>query len=136
MPVYDFKCPEGHHFERFVKLENFDQPQLCFCGEKAQRLISAPMFTVDNTDYPCPITGERISSRHQHEENLRKHDCRVLESGEVEANQKNREAAEAAFDKSIENSVERELSNWGSDKMEKLANELTNGNVDLRVERC
>lgn len=135
MPMYDFRCKAGHVFERFVRLEHFDQPQRCNCEEEASRLISAPMFSVDHTDYSCPVTGQRISSKHQHEENLRQHDCRVLETGEKEANQKFRQEAEAQFDKTIEDSVERELSTWGSDKMEQLSNELVNGKVDLKIER-
>ena len=135
MPMYDFKCQAGHRFERMVPLAEFDQVQSCQCGEPAQRLISAPLFTVDNTGYTCPVTGSWIGSKHQHEENLKVHGCRVLETGEKEANLKKRQEAEAQFDKSIEDSVEKELSTWGSDKMEKLANELVNGKVDLQYER-
>lgn len=135
MPMYDFKCEAGHKFERMVRLVNYGELQHCNCGELATRQISAPQFTVDSTDYSCPVTGRRIASKHEHEENLKRTDSRVLEPGEKEANQKNREAAESAFDKTIEDSVERELSSWGSDKMEKLSNELVNGNVDLKIER-
>lgn len=135
MPLYDFRCSSGHLFERFVALTDFNQQQFCSCGSEAARLISAPMFSVDQTEYSCPITGERISSKHQHEENLKRHDCRVLEPGEKESNLRKRQDAEAQFDKSLENSIEKELSNWGSDKMEKLANELVNGKVDLQYER-
>lgn len=135
MPLYDFRCEAGHKFERTVRLINYGEPQHCDCGSVAQRLISAPMFSVDHTSYSCPVTGQPITSKHQHEENLRKTNSRVLEPGEKESNQKSREAAESAFDKSIENSVEKELSTWGSAKMERLTNELVNGKADVKVER-
>lgn len=135
MPMYDFKCREGHYFERMVPLKAFHSKQYCQCGEEASRQISAPMFRVDNTGYNCPITGNWIGSRHQHEENLKKHDCRVLEPGEKEQSQKFREAAEAQFDKTIEDSVERELSTWDSGKLEQLSNELVNGKLDVAIER-
>ncbi len=135
MPLYDFKCSANHKFERMVALKDFAEPQICHCGQPAQRLISAPLFSVDNTGYTCPVTGSWIGSKHQHEENLKIHGCRVLETGEKEANLKKRQEAEAEFDKSIEQSVEKELSTWGSDKMEKLTNELVNGKVDLQIER-
>lgn len=135
MPLYDFKCEAGHKFERMVRLTEYGATQHCACRAIAHRQISAPMFSVDKTDYTCPVTGRPITSKHQHEENLKQTGSRVLEPGEKELNQKNREAAEAEFDKTIETSVERELSTWGSDKMESLSNELVNGNVDLKIER-
>lgn len=136
MPLYDFRCDEGHRFERFVKLENFADPQNCSCGAAAERVISAPMFTVDNTGYNCPITGKWIGSKKAHEDNLKRHDCRVLETGEKDANEAKRAAQERAFDKAIEDSVEKELSTWDSAKMETLSNELVNGKVEAVVERA
>lgn len=136
MPLYDFICQNEHRFERFVKLENFEAAQECACGAPARRAISAPMFTVDQTGYNCPITGKWIGSKRAHEENLKKHDCRVLETGEKEANETRRQAAEKQFDKTIEDTVEKELSTWSSDKMEKLSNELVNGKVEAVIERA
>lgn len=54
MPLYDFRCAEGHKFERFVTLANFALPQACECGAKAKRVISAPMVRSDTID---PIRG-------------------------------------------------------------------------------
>lgn len=39
MPMYDFRCADGHDFERMVLLADFDQKQACQCGATAQRLI-------------------------------------------------------------------------------------------------
>lgn len=135
MPLYDFRCEAGHRFERMVALADFDLSQECRCGKVSQRLISAPRFSVDKTDYTCPVTGKWIGSKHAHEENLRIHDCRVLESGEKEINAQSRKQADEAFDKSLEDSIDRELSTWDSAKMESLSNELVNGGVDLSLSR-
>lgn len=54
MPLYDFSCPEGHRFERFVPLARFDDPQRCACGGGAVRLISTPAI---RSDYIAPIRG-------------------------------------------------------------------------------
>jgi putative FmdB family regulatory protein len=47
MPLYDFKCGEGHKFERFVPLSDFASPQRCECGAPSQRLVSAPAVISD-----------------------------------------------------------------------------------------
>lgn len=54
MPLYDFKCPEGHRFDRVVRLAEFDLMQNCPCGRGAERVISAPRILSDHID---PIRG-------------------------------------------------------------------------------
>lgn len=135
MPLYDFKCQCGERFERFVPLANFSDPQECACGQPATRVISAPMFTVDATGYTCPVTGDWIGSKHQHRENLAKHDCRVLETGEHEAAAARRAKDDELLDKAIDQTVEREFEALPSDKKEQLSNELLNGKLDIAVER-
>lgn len=136
MPLYDIRCQSsGEVFERFIKLEKFEEVIICACGAAASRVISSPLFTVDNTDYTCPVTGRWIGSKKEHENNLRQHDCRVLESGEKEAARARREAANNELDKKIEETVEREIEGYSSAKKEQLHNELINGKVDLAVER-
>ncbi len=134
MPLYDFKCSEGHIFERFVKLEDFDLLQHCSCHAPSVRVISTPMFTVDHTGYSCPVTDRWIGSKHEHRENLKLTGCRVLEAGETEASQRARAKAEAELDSRVDQTVEREWDSMPSAKREKIANELTSG-VDLAVVR-
>lgn len=47
MPLYDFRCERGHHFERFVLLRDFSRRESCDCGSDANRLISAPLVMSD-----------------------------------------------------------------------------------------
>ena len=134
MPLYDFQCQCGEHFERHVKLEDFEEQQFGACGLPATRVISAPRFSVENVGYDCPITGKWIGSKREHEENLKQHGCRVLETGETEQAKKFRQAEEAQFDAKIEETVEKQWDQLPSAKKEKLANELLGG-ADLAVER-
>jgi putative FmdB family regulatory protein len=135
MPTYDFRCTNNHRFERVLKLAEYDTPQECPCGASANRLISPPRVIVtENVHYRCPITEEVISSKHAHEENLRRHDCHVLEAGEKELNERRRvEETEKVYSK-IEEDVERVLDQMPSDKKEVLAKELSVG-ADVSVER-
>lgn len=136
MPLYDFRCDSNHTFERFVPLEKFEEQQECACGAPAHRLISTPMFSVDNTGYSCPITGDWIGSKRQHQENLARHGCRVLETGETEAAKSRKAREEAEFEKRVEETVEREIEAMPSNKREQLHNELVNGKLDISVERA
>jgi putative FmdB family regulatory protein len=41
MPTYEYRCPRGHHFERFQKISDPPEADCPSCGEPAERLISA-----------------------------------------------------------------------------------------------
>lgn len=136
MPLYDIRCNRsGQTFERMIKLKDFEAPIYCACNSSAARLISKPRFTVDQTDYACPVTGKRIASKHEHEENLKQQNCRVLEPGETESATKKRAADDEVLDKKIEETVEREIEAYSSEKKEKLHNELVHGGLDVEVVR-
>lgn len=136
MPLYELKCCAGHRSERFIPLANFSDPIICDCGQSARRSISAPMFSVDNTGYTCPVTGDWIGSKAAHRENLAKHGCRVLETGETEQVKARRLEEDRRLDKAIEDTVEKTIESWDSGKKESLHNELVNGKLDLQVSRA
>lgn len=136
MPLYDIRCTEGHVSEAFIPLEKFEEPIFCACHSPAQRLISAPMFTVEGVGYNCPISGKWIGSKREHRENLAQHDCRVLETGETELSRQARKRSDDQLDKAIEDTVEREFEAMPSAKKEQLSNELVNGKLDLAVTRA
>ncbi len=43
---------------------------------------SGPILLRDYGAYDCPVTGRPVEGRAAHAENLRRHDCRLLEKGE------------------------------------------------------
>ena len=92
------------------------------------------MVHVSKIEYRCPITNEPITTKQQHENNLAKHGCRVLETGEVEQAKRKRLESERELDKKIESEVERLVETMPSKKREKLANEIASG-VDLTTMR-
>ena len=135
MPVYDICCEAGHVSEVFIPLTEFNRPIFCTCNAPARRLISAPMFAVDNTGYSCPITGKWISSKREHLDNLRRHDCRVLETGEHEAAAARRRADDEALERAVDATVERTVEELPSAKKEQLYAEITRGGLDVEVAR-
>ena len=135
MPVYSYKCPSCQSaFDRFRKLAEYDSPQTCDCGTVAAKQLAAPAVRGDYAGYSCPVTGQWIEGRRAHEENLRRHGCRVLEPGETESARRNHAAAEAEFDHQIEQTAEQLVAGLPSQKLEKLASEMQSG-VTATVER-
>lgn len=134
MPLYDFKCGQGHKFELFVPLANFDMVQFCSCGMPAVRLVSAPAIAVENVEYTCPVTGTPILSKRAHEDNLKRHNCILAEPGLEQELNSRRKAKDAEFEKSIDETVEKEWDGYSGEKREALAKELLHG-ADLLVER-
>lgn len=138
MPTYDYKCPKGHVHSHWSLIKNYKPVIACpQCSEAAIRHItSAPMGFVQGNypAYACPITGKIIDGRKAHEENLARHDCRILETGETEQTKARRLAEEVAFDKAVEATAEEFVEKLPSAKREQLGRELESG-ADVTVAR-
>lgn len=137
MPLYDIRCMEsGKSFERHIPLADFEKPIECACGAPAIRLISRVSLALSTVDYgyTCPVTGKEIIGKAAHEDNLKRHGCHVLETGEKEAAVRRREEADARLDREIEQTVEKAIDAMPSDKREVLGRELSSG-VDAAVVR-
>ena len=136
MPLYDCKCSNGHIFERQIPLSRFEEEIFCDCGATANRCISKPTIFGGRVEYEyaCPITGKHISSKRQHEENLKKHGCRVFETGERDYNSRKQARDNEAFERKIDETVERFIDTLPSEKRERLGQELAAG-ADISVGR-
>ena len=40
MPTYEYRCPSGHHFERFQKISDEPKADCPTCGAAGERLLS------------------------------------------------------------------------------------------------
>lgn len=40
MPTYEYRCPEGHEFEKFQRMSDPPQADCPECGQGAQRILS------------------------------------------------------------------------------------------------
>jgi putative FmdB family regulatory protein len=129
MPLYDYKCATcGRKKAIFLKLAELDSIQECpQCSFPMNRLISAPAVLGDYPAYTCPITGKLIEGRRAHLENLKKHDCRVFEPGEVDSFQHRRAQEEAQLDQALEATADEFIYNLPPEKKEQLANEMAAG---------
>ena len=134
MPLYEFVCSNGHKFDRFLKLADYDKVQTCECGVEAVKQLSAPMFSIDATNfvpYHSPATGHWITSKTQRREDMKASGCVDYEPS-LKAEQEKRHAAEdAELDKKVEEHVEREIIAMPVEKREKLASEIEHLDVDV-----
>ena len=104
MPVYDYECIScGNVEEKVHSIAVLGIQQYCsVCNGRMNKLLSAPMVHVSKVEYRCPITNEPITTKQQHDNNLARHGCRVLEAGEVEQAKRKRLESDRELDKKIE----------------------------------
>ena len=136
MPTYVLKCSNGHQFDKYLPLKNYNDVQVCDCGAEAKRITVPTMLSPDiaNWDrYISPITGNLITSYKQRNQEMKEHDCIDYDpSIRIEAD-KRIEEQDRKLDKAIEETVDKEISKMSSDKRDKLARELSN--QDLQYTR-
>ena len=62
--VYDFRCANGHVFEKFVTSGTTDSR--CVCGDMATKTVSAPSFILEGTSGDFP--GRHLKWVKEHEQ--------------------------------------------------------------------
>jgi len=95
--------------ENFKKID-FSKPIVVERNREAppkRSHLPAPMIFSDYASYECPITGKTVDGRREHNENLKRHGCRVFEKGEFEDVKKNgksriNEQIDAAVDRAVD----------------------------------
>lgn len=137
MPMYAYRCGKcGTSQDVLKSIRDLDVVEPCErCETHMERVLCAPAVRGDYPGYNCPITGDWIEGKRAHEENLKKHGCRVYEPGELREHQSQRAADDAAFEASIEATVEEFVEKLPARKREQLAVELENG-ADIGVVRA
>lgn len=134
MPVYEYVCPEGHAFDRFLPLARYLEPQRCDCGSPAVKVISAPFVRSDIPGYRSPVTGEWIGGRAARREDLRRSGCVEYEPGFKEECNRRLRQDDDKLEKSIEHTVDSEIYHMPAVKREKLVAE-TEGGLDVNLVR-
>lgn len=136
MPTYTYQCPTcSRKRDVFKRIADIDRREDCAnCGFAMNRQLSTPMVLGDYPGYECPISGKWVEGRRAHEENLKKHGCRVLEPGETESAKRSHAAAETALEAAVEETVEEFVEALPTEKKEQLAAEIQSG-LDVEFAR-
>lgn len=136
MPTYVYKCPVCGRGQEIIKpVAQIDNVENCrHDGFAMNRQICAPAVRGDYEAYECPVTGKWIEGKRQHEENLKRTGCRILEPGETESVRRNQDIQESRLLESVESTIEAEIHSMPVEKRDRLAAELQHG-FDVSVDR-
>jgi len=136
MPLYTYQCPKCLKKQPvFKRIAELDEIEACALdGTHMKRVLEAPAVRGDYPGYECPVSGAWIEGRKAHEENLKKHGCRVLEPGETREAASFRAQQDAAFEAQIEQTAEQLVESLPARKREQLAAEMEQG-LDVSFER-
>ena len=134
MPLYEFKCEDGHIFDEFLKMDDYDNPMTCQCGKPAKRQITATMINCDipNWDrYISPTTGRLITSYKERKRDMQESNCVDYDPGMKAAAARKRQDADKAIDKSIDETVDKAIDSMSGDQREKLGKEMATSEINL-----
>jgi hypothetical protein len=104
MPIYEARCETcGRHEDYHRPVANYMDTPMC-CGQKMQKVLSAPSFIVDIPAYVSPVSGKVINSRAQRRDDLERANARPWEGFEQEQKEAKRRESydEAKQDKKLE----------------------------------
>ncbi len=136
MPVYLYSCATcGRRYDIVKSIAQLDRVESCQnCGASMNRQVTAPAVRGDYAGYNCPVTGAWIEGRRAHEENLKKHGCRVLEPGETQRAVAAAKRNDEEFFERVAETAAAEVAALPADKLERLQSEISHG-LDVQVER-
>jgi len=137
MPIYTYACPDGHQFDRFLKLADYKKPQKCSCGLEAKRKIMPTMVNCDMQPwdrYISPASGKVITSYKERRKDMAETGCVDYEPSMRKHTTKYMEDEDAKLEKAMDETVEKEIEQMPTRKREKLAEELASG-VDCEYTR-
>ena len=100
MPIYDYKCEDGHYTEDFQKMADCDEPTVCSeCGKVAKRIIGRSAWAVDRFGERFPYydrgLGMELHSKNHRRQVMREKGL-VAVDGDYSVSENGREAREKA----------------------------------------
>lgn len=77
MPLYEYRCADGHVTDEYRTIDERARPAVCAkCHGQADKIISRVGHAVpDISPYRSVIDGSVINSRSSHRAHLRQHGC-------------------------------------------------------------
>ena len=136
MPLYAYKCWACQARRDVLKpIADLNRSESCEkCQATMERQLAAPAVIGDYAGYACPISNKWVEGRRAHEENLKKHGCRVYEGGETEAFRANKQKEETELDRRVDETVEQYYEALPAEGREQLAVAVQSG-LDVAIER-
>lgn len=133
MPIYAYRCQQGHAFDRYLPMAEFATEQSCECGAVSRKIITAAMIRGDIPGYQSPVDGRWVEGKRARREDLARNNCVPYEPSMKQDHMKRIERSNAAIDAKVDAHVESEIARMPARKREKLEAELRGS--DVSVER-
>lgn len=129
MPVYEYDCPCGKQFDRYLPVARYLDEQKCECGQVAQKVIRTPPTGYVQRDvcYDSPIDGRPITSMAARREDMARAGCIEYDPGMHTDYTRRVAESERKLEESVDALLEKEVEAMPSRKRELLAAELECG---------
>lgn len=130
MPLHDYLCRTcGSEVEISCRVAELSLTRFCRCGSVYERIYKTfpAAFVAIDICYDSPIDGRAITTKQARIEDLRRNGCRPYDHGEMEEVQRRKAKAEVELDRSIDDTVEKEVALMPQRKRELLEQEVRAG---------
>lgn len=128
MPVYQYGCEScGIETNAYRSVEQRNNSPRCpKCGERTEKVITAPMVRPEIQPFQSPIDGRPINSRQQWKEDMKRNNCRPWEgiAAEKAHAESIKKSDEAKFEKGVKAEASKVLGHMSADKQKILKNSL------------
>lgn len=137
MPFYLFRCnPCGETMDVFSRMADAHMERRCpRCGYRLERVYTPPHVANDGAyAYDCPVTGRTIRGKAEHEANLKRHGCRVLEKGDAARAIAKAKAGSPASDALVDRCADeamRHICSLPAKDYEAVASAVANSNIKI-----
>lgn len=137
MPLYSYRCADGHLKEDWYSINSYPQVVTCACGLYAHIAIQAPLSVkvAQDVAYDSPIDGRHITSHAQRNEDLKRNNCVPYEPEIRQDYDRRLKDGEAKLDKAIDEHVEATIAKMSTAKRAKLYSELVDQGVTAEYGR-
>lgn len=127
--IYAVRCPCCQREEDIVRSVAERDANLPRChGREMRRILTVPhAYVKADVRYRSPVDGRPITNEQEHREELARTSTVVYEPGIKQDQERNELRRASALERSIDETVEREIAIMPSHKRERLAAELDNG---------
>ena len=132
-PIYEYKCEDGHEFDRYLKLDDYKAPQTCECGKEAKKVITGTMLNCDIApwdSYVSPASGKLITSYKERAADMKATGTCDYDPGIRTDNAKRQKETEVKLDKAVDETVGKAFQEMPSKEKEKLTNELARSDIE------
>lgn len=127
MPIYRYKCAEGHAFERFLSVRDHEEALPCEeCPLAAIQVIGAPMLVTAAVDvcYDSPIDGRPITSHQQRREDMKRSDSVPYDPEMKRDALRRKQESQDQFESAVEQTVHEEIAKMPRAKKQQLIREV------------